>query len=302
MIRAVIYTDNEWAFGSIHYGLSKYIFQYGVDASLLPWDKHYTQQEIHELDSRVDVYVTTPQGYRVLVGDFAVEPSKIVVVAHAVTDLHDMIMYGGETAFDQPKHLAVTSQFLKQKAHGLGVRRVPTVVPVGIDVSWLAGAPARTLRTVGYAGAFQRIDGHTEHDLKRGYLVERCAQQAGLAFSVAAGYHNSFVTMAGFYQHVDCVIIASTEEGAGLPALEAGAAGRLVISTPVGHWPERVGEKGGYEVPIAESEFIKETVRLLEYYKNNSSAFQQKCRKIQQHAKSYDWSDCLEPWVKLLSL
>lgn len=56
------------------------------------------------------------------------------------------------------------------------------------------------------------------------------------------------------------MIIASTEEGAGLPALEAAAAGRLVISTPVGHWPERAGSEKGITVPIEESAFTEQVI------------------------------------------
>jgi uncharacterized protein with PIN domain len=50
--------------------------------------------------------------------------------------------------------------------------------------------------------------------------------------------------------------------------LEAGAAGKLVISTKVGHY-SRVGDSGANFVTIVEHEFIEQTVELLSYYKNN---------------------------------
>jgi glycosyltransferase involved in cell wall biosynthesis len=135
---------------------------------------------------------------------------------------------------------------------------------------------------------------------KRGYLVREVAQRAGLEFKVAQYYHNSFVTMGGFYKNVDCIIMASTEEGAGLPVLEAGAAGKLVIGTPVGHWPQRVQDKGGIEVSIPEEQFVQECVEILTYYKNHPAEYRNRCAQIQEHAKTYDWSNYLQPWLDVL--
>jgi glycosyltransferase involved in cell wall biosynthesis len=130
--------------------------------------------------------------------------------------------------------------------------------------------------------------------------IKKAAEKAGLEFVVAQHYHNSFVTMGGFYKAVDCVIMASTEEGAGLPVLEAGAAGKLVIGTPVGHWPQRVGDKGGIEVPIPEEEFVRSCVEILTYYKNHPAEYRNRCLQIQEHAKTYDWIHYLQPWITLL--
>jgi glycosyltransferase involved in cell wall biosynthesis len=105
--------------------------------------------------------------------------------------------------------------------------------------------------------------------------------------------------MPGYNPTVDALIVASTEEGAGLPALEASAAGRLVISTPVGLWQTRRGTSG-HTVPIDEKEFLEETVKLLEFYRANPAAYQEKCSSTQQHAKNYDWSQVIGHWVGLL--
>jgi glycosyltransferase involved in cell wall biosynthesis len=151
------------------------------------------------------------------------------------------------------------------------------------------------LRTVGFAGAISGV--HV--DIKRPWLVEQAVKQAGLELKLAHGYHNSYVTMPGYYPTVDALIVASTEEGAGLPALEASAAGRLVISTPVGLWQNNSGNTG-HTVPIEESEFLAETVKLLEFYKNEPAAYRDKCLATQQHARSYDWSQVISDWVGLL--
>jgi glycosyltransferase involved in cell wall biosynthesis len=117
---------------------------------------------------------------------------------------------------------------------------------------------------------------------------------------VANHYHNSFVTMPGFYKFVDAVIIPSMQEGGGLPSLEAGAAGKLVIGTPVGYWQERVSIFGGIQVPVEEKDFIEFTVTALKYYKDKPNKYREKCYAIREHAKSYDWSNYVEQWVKEL--
>ena len=129
-------------------------------------------------------------------------------------------------------------------------------------------------------------------------MVEQAAQQAKLTFQAAHGYHNSFVTMPGFYNAVDAVVVASTEEGAGLPALEASAAGKLVISTPVGLWLAKAGSSG-HTVPIEENEFLQATITHLEYYRDNETAYHLKCLDTQEHAKRYDWANVIQHWVTL---
>lgn len=300
MKRVTFYTDHEWAFGSIHLELCKYLFSKHIDAQLLPWSTRYSVEEMAELDVITDVYVTTPTGYNVLVHDYMIDPSKIVVVVHGIIDFYDIINTHGQAEFDRPKVFAVVSEFLRTKACELGIAREPIVLPLGINTNRYHVPPATVLRTVGYAAAFRRVDDHTGYDLKRGYLVEQCAAAAGLKCKVAQTYHHSYVTMPGFYESVDCIITASTEEGAGLPALEAGAAGRLVISTAVGHWPEKVGDKGGHEVPMDEAAFMAETTKLLQSYKADSTAFAQKCHAIQKHAASYDWSNAIDQWIAVL--
>ena len=108
--------------------------------------------------------------------------------------------------------------------------------------------------------------------------------------------------MPGFYKDVDCIIVSSTEEGAGLPALEAGAAGKLVISTPVGHWLERCQPGGGHTVPIDEAEFKTHSIELLKDYKSDPEKYQTKCRSIQRFAqKHYDWSAVVDKWAKVIN-
>lgn len=297
MKRILFYIDHEWAFGQIHYELAKVLYAKGIDASVLPWQQPYSVEEMAELAAVTDVFVTNPNGYITLRHDYAIPAHQIIVVAHAVYDLHYLYDRSGATAFDEARQFIVVSEFLQTTAKTMGIARTPTLLHLGINTGRYTIEPATTLRTIGIAGKFYRVDPHTGYDLKRGSLIEECARERGLSVKVAEHYHHSFVTMAGFYPTVDCVIIASTEEGAGLPALEAAAAGRLVISTPVGHWPELAGTKGGITVPIDEAEFKKEVLTILEKYQNDPKAFAEKCQAIQKHAATYDWTQVVDGWA-----
>jgi glycosyltransferase involved in cell wall biosynthesis len=164
---------------------------------------------------------------------------------------------------------------------------------------------------VGYTGSFHLQDEFSKDQIvselaqpkyhKRGWLVKKAVEKAGLGFLGAQPYHYSYVTMPGFYKKGDAIISASTEDGAGLPILEGGAAGKLIISTPVGHFREKVGAAGGEEVPIDEEGFIEKTVEILTYYRDNPVKYRERCLQIQQHAESYDWEHVVKQWVDILT-
>lgn len=300
MSRIVFYIDSEWAFGQIHYELAKALYEKDIDASVLPWQHPYTYEEMSELASITDRFVTNPNGYATLRNDYNISAKQIIIVAHAMYDLHYLHDRNGVNAFNDAYQFIVVSEFLQGAAKNMGITREPTLLHLGINTRRYEVAPATFLKTIGIAGKYHRIDPHTGYDLKRGSLVAKCADELGLQLKVAENYHNSFVTMAGFYATVDCVIVASTEEGAGLPALEAAAAGRLVISTPVGHWPELAGTEGGITVPIEEGAFVEQVLEILRTYQNDSTAFAKKCQAIQKHAATYDWARVIDDWANAL--
>lgn len=294
-----MFTEPEWAFGSIHYELAKYLFQYGYNCHLLSWQKNYTIQEMIELDSVTDIYLTNPHGYRYLVHNFArVRPSKIVAVAHGKVDLEDLILNHGYDDFDRMRRFVGVSEWLQDVAKNLGIRRPMEVAHLGINFNTFYSPPSLGLATVGYAGAFNP-GGH--FPIKRTHLIQKAVSMAGLAFKASMPYNNSFINMPGFYRSVDAVIVASLEEGAGLPALEAAAAGKVVITTPVGHYKNRITSKGADCVSIDENKFIEETVELLIKYKENYSLYRERCLEIQEHAKTYDWKYVLDKWIALLT-
>ena len=183
------------------------------------------------------------------------------------------------------------------------------IVEFGIDTESFRVTPSAELKSVGFSGAFltrqqtqQAID---ENNLepkiyKRGYLAAEAAAMCGLNFIPAIGY--DYQTMPGYYSTVDAVLSCSIDEGAGGSVLEGGAAGRLIITTNSGGWASFVTEKGAHGLPVDETEYLQQAVSLLQYYKSNPKIYQERCKAIQEYAKSkYDLEHYLYSWIKVFS-
>jgi glycosyltransferase involved in cell wall biosynthesis len=139
-------------------------------------------------------------------------------------------------------------------------------------------------------------------ELKRGELAEAAPQEAGLPLQGGRfnGHSNPFPGYAWVLLEVDAVLSASISEGAGLPAMEAAAAGRLVIGTPVGHFPRIAREGAGIVAPVEAEKFKAFVVATLRYYKDNPAAYRDKCRAIQDAAQKFDWQYSIGEWIELI--
>src|SRR5205807_3453635 len=130
------------------------------------------------------------------------------------------------------------------------------------------------LATVGLASSYSQKTS-LGVEIKRGELAEAAAAAAGLEFKVAGSTANqiSFHDMPDFYRSVDAVLVPSVTEGAQLPIREAAAAGRLVISTPVGDFPLRASQGIGSVAPIEAHKYKKFVAERLQYYRDNPADF-----------------------------
>ena len=61
MKKVLFYTQNRWAFGSIHHGLIKELYKHNIYGNLLDWTKRYTEEEFKYLDNTYDLFVTNPE-------------------------------------------------------------------------------------------------------------------------------------------------------------------------------------------------------------------------------------------------
>jgi hypothetical protein len=307
MINLACFIHSEWAYGSIHHELVKLLYPYGIDSLVLCWEKKYNIQEFNEYDRTVDLYLTAPQGTHWIWNKGWASPNKCLTVFHSQIDLLFFKENFTPELIAQCGKFGAVSEYLITRARELGITVDIEYLPLGINYERYAFEPSSRLEIIGYAGIYHPreefangvpVDHPGLH--KRSYLVSEIANDLNLKFKMAAGYHTSYVTMPGYYPTVDCVICPSINEGAGLPALEAGAAGKLVLTTPVGHFPEKVTAKGAIPLPFDEKLFKDTAKRIIEYYVKNPNAYRLKCEQIKEHARSYDWKYSIEYWAKFI--
>jgi glycosyltransferase involved in cell wall biosynthesis len=293
--RVLFFVEPEWAFGSVHYELCKYLWAYAIDGRIVPWNKPHDTQAFMDCVDAADLLVSTPGAVAALT-TYNVPPNKMVLIAHHEYDINT---YKENPCIDlrDCAGYAVITNRLAEYSKACGIERKPTVTHVGINTNTFYQPVAKSLERVGYAGSWG--SGHPV-SMKRPHLVQKAAEQAGLSFDAAVWRQNSFTTMPGWYGSVGAVMVASTTEGAGMPSLEAGAAGRLMLTSPVGSWPDRISSAGGIVLPLEEDAYVAEATAHLLFYKNNPEAYRHKCEQIQEHAQSYDWSKVIHEWVELL--
>jgi glycosyltransferase involved in cell wall biosynthesis len=226
---------------------------------------------------------------------------RMIVVSHHEMDIRMLIESNGADVFEEFAAYGVVSHFVYCSSLMQGVRRAPMLVSLGIDYSEFVMTPPDHLETVGYASSMSVTTFGVEW--KRGYLAEAAACEAGLAFKVAGSteMQMSFHDMPQFYQSVDAVLMSSISEAGPLPVMEAAAAGRLVIGTPVGHFPLKAYQGGGIIAPIEPDKFIAFTATTLRHYKANRAEFVEKCAEIQEAAQQFDWKYSIQEWMDLLN-
>lgn len=302
MKRVVFFVEPEWAYGVIHYDLSKWLQRHDIRASVMPWNRQYTVQEVQDLSQHIDYFVSTPYGLEALcLHHYGIQPEQCIVVCHSREDIAYFLNLPQEFQDRIPKWAAVSDWVWGEWQERLKLQEREHAIEVcnlGIDFWNFHSEPGERLESVGYAGAY-RVE-HNQH-IKRTDLVDRACQQSALPLKVAIQYHNLFTTMQGFYPQVGAIVVSSTHEGAGLPAMEAAAAGRLVLSTPVGHWG-RICGPGAIELPLEPEALVEHCVEVLSYYKNNPREYRMRCLQTQEYARSYDWSaGPIDEWIRLLS-
>ncbi len=298
MKKIIFFTRNAWAFGNIHHSLSKFLFPHNILADVLDWSISYSTTDMDLISKNCDYFVTTPDAIDPLMS-YGIPVEKIIIVAHGQWDILRAYDKFGIEIFDKVKAYGVVSENLLEKSRELGIKRIPEITPIGIIVENFIRPVPKKLTTIGYASSLAHPN-HAGTDIKRGNLVAKVAEQTKTKLRMNEEYH--YLGMPSFYESVDAVLMSSTEESAGLPMMEAAAAGRLTLGTAVGYYKQNGMPSGGVILPIEETEFVAEACRQIEYYQQNPREFQKVCRQIQAYARAhYDWSHCIPAWVKLLS-
>lgn len=295
--RIAFFTYPEWAFGAIHEALCKELYKIGIFATLLDWNASYAPLEMERLSQVYDIFVTHPgSGVNALL-QYGIPYSQIVAIAHEVSDIESGLLCGND--YDSFRQYAVINPNLIETSSTLGISRTPLVVQNGVHFDWFYSVPSTSLQTLGYSGSLVSLmmDGVT--DRKRGYLSSKLAHRSGLGYNRAEGY--GYRTMPLFYRSVDAVVLTSLQDACGLPMMEAAAAGRLPLGTPVGILKQSEG-RGGIILPFDPDLFLHEGEDVLRYYKRNPESYLRTCLRVQEYAKEYyDWPKVLPSWVKVFS-
>jgi glycosyltransferase involved in cell wall biosynthesis len=300
MKKILFYTESKWAFGAIHYGLCKELYKHGIYCNVLDWDLEYTIEEFKLLNDTYDLFVTTPVFVLKLHRQYGVPLNKISAIAHGQWDI---LLAKSQADFDFYPHLhsfAGISNILVKKCKEWNFAMLPKVVETGIHFDFFKSEIPKKLNVVGYGGAKETFNFWGEK-IKRGHLVEEAVKRSNLQLKTHNFYN--FNCMPSYYKSIDCLIMSSTEEAGGLPIIEAAASGRLPIGTPVGYFEEHAANGAGIIVSLDENSFVEETTEILNYYKNNSEAFQKKCLSVQEYAReNFDWSKKINQWINLFQL
>jgi glycosyltransferase involved in cell wall biosynthesis len=232
-----------------------------------------------------------------LTDNYGIPHEKIVVIAHGEYDLRHALQTRPLEEFDRFAGYGVISEWLLQLSADLGIRRTPKVVKYGVNYQRFFTPVSSALKVGGYGGSMHRED-HAGIDWKRGILAQQAAEAAGLVFRPAGQFH--FLAMPRYYKQVDAVLVTSSKEGFGLPAMEAAAAGRLVISTPVGGFPYLASRGGGIIAPLDVDEFEEFVIEKLTYYKDHPTEYVTMSRRIQNAARQFDWKYTISQWIELI--
>lgn len=268
-------------------------------ANLLDWTQPYSAEEFQHLNSLYDIFVTNPEAVIGLHQNYRIPLNKIITIAHGQWDI---LLARKEATFDFYPHLkgfAVISDILKNKCAEFNISRVPSVARLGIHFDVLREAPSPVLKTIGYGGA-KETKNFFGVEIKRGYLVERAVEGTGLELRMHGFYNH--LCMPGYYKTIHAVIMSSIEEAGGLPMMEAAAAGRLCIGTPIGYFEHHGPRGGGIVAPIHPNDFVNTVHQTLMYYRDNPSEYVNKCLEIQQYAReNYDWEHTVNDWIELFS-
>ena len=170
--------------------------------------------------------------------------------------------------------------------------RPAMLLPVGVTAVNYQRPMSREIKRLGYFGRMARSD-HEQPDLKRGYLAQRVAEEAGVEFYNREHLH--FLAADRLYREIDVVIFCSTTEGNPYVAIEAAAAGVPVLGTSVGMFPVIAQAGGGVILPTEEDVFVAAAVTWLNKFKSEPELYQRMSAAATEVGRMFDWS-VVVPW------
>ena len=298
MKRVLFFTQNRWAFGSIHHALCKELYKHNIFANVLDWTLPYTAEEFEHLNRVYDLFVTNPEAVMRLHETYKIPLNKICSIAHAQWDILLAKQNSNYDFYPELYSFGVISEILKEKCIEWQLTRVPEIAELGICFNVLYEQPAKELRVIGYGGANETYN-FAGTEIKRPKLVETTISAVSNITLKKHCFYNH-LCMPGYYKTVDSIIMSSIEEAGGLPMMECAAAGRLPFGTPVGYFKDNAPAGGGILLPLEAEKFSSSLKQHLEFYRDNTKEYINKCLEVQTYAREhYDWSYKIPMWLNL---
>jgi hypothetical protein len=297
MKNILFYTHPQWVFGKVHTDLSRLLLP-EFKCDVMDWALPLPPYAADIIREKYDLIVTTPEGVCTLTS-YGMQPEEILAIAHSDWDLfYPMTKMGRAPDFyDRLRGFAVICPFLQQLCFTYGISRVPRITPIGVFSADYKRQPSTKVETIGYFGKVAR-HGQANVDIKRGWLVERVAKEAG----VTAFIENSlpFNLTEGLYRRADVVMFCSLIEGNPYVALESFAAGVPVLGTGTGIFPELAATGGGGILPFDEDDFVSQAVEVLNAMRADHRIYELMSEAALEAVKPYDWHALKPTWVDFL--
>ena len=226
----------------------KGLIAWSHDATLLSSDYahvHFDDRHWDYLRHRVPntTYVTISQARRLQISRLLLIPEKDITLVPDGVALKDLLRITDtaeriflENGLDRCDVFALTpTRIVRRKHLETGIELVDEIRKAGKSVHWLiTGAPDRhNPATISYFQHLQQM------------IADRKLAKE-IRFLGASGERVRFATLCSLYRLCDLMLLPSKEEGFGLPLLEAGLAGRLLVVNDIPVLRELAGDYAIY--------------------------------------------------------
>lgn len=298
-MKVVFFVYEEWCFGAIHHGLERELHKYGIQGTLISWNKTYDRKYFDHLNKIYDVFVTVPsESIHILHGGYGIPKDKIVLTFHGSYEVYWCV----ENKIDLREFKSIGAvcpdlvTLIKQLYKDIDVKLLQN----GIVFDDFYQKPSEKLNVLGYAGTMNSVNKYVSKNCwKRRHLIEGGAKDANITLKDCRDRF-PFIAMPSVYSEFDAVAVASTEiETCGMPIMEAAACGRVPLTTNVGI-VKHLGKSPGIVLPMEPELYIKELSENLTKLSNDPNLHYRMCREAQDFAKEYyDWPKVIHDWIDL---
>lgn len=310
--RILLYTETKWAFGRIASALIKYSKKFNID--VLEWTINHNSEIFNKYDL---IYLTTWDCARKFELQHPKLRNRIVFSFHGLVDLVKM-------KFDDESNNRITNQdvdkfnYDKRIIDWIKQRKLPISVvshqlqekfpelnimltQCGADPDIFYPIPCandKLMVLFPYSGTNNMGYGY---DAKRHNLLTQLINDVD-SESIEFIYLERPVSsekMLQLYQKCDVFLCISHSEGSPLGAFEAGACGKVVISTKVGEMPYFIKEgENGFLIENNDKTIVKNILDKLEYLYANPKILKAMKANMLNIMKDWYWDQKIDQWDK----